>query len=277
MTTSNDKNALPPGEDSLAGGDLPSGTGTPAPELSLQERKAQRVADITASMLYLMDEDEELGLARPDDPEWAEKGRVLFAGPCHFVCGAPNLPALPAEGPPEIAFAGRSNVGKSSLINALTGRKTLARTSNTPGRTQELNFFSLGEGRVALVDLPGYGFAQAPKGNVKAWTRTLKAYLAGRSTLRRVMLLIDSRHGPKKEDVEMMNMLDDAAVVYQVVLTKIDKPSKADLAQLYNKVEKILKTRRAIFPRVICTSSAKNLGLAAVRAELALLALQEPE
>ncbi len=249
---------------------MPSPTDRPDPRAG---EGGESVPDAAEALLSLMGAGDmtALGLSRPDEPRWVEAGRLLFSGPCHFVCGAPHLEALPSQGPPEIAFAGRSNVGKSSLINALTGRKTLARTSNTPGRTQELNFFSVQEGQMALVDLPGYGFAQAPKVMVRSWTRTLKAYLAGRSTLRRVMLLIDSRHGPKAGDFEMMDMLDDAAVVYQVVLTKVDKPKTKELTALYKDLGRTLAKRRAIFPRVIKTSSVKGKGIAALRAEIALL------
>ena len=158
-----------------------------------------------------------------------EAGRLLFAKECRFVAGAADMATLPTDALPEVAFAGRSNVGKSSLVNALTGRKTLARTSDTPGRTQQLNFFELGE-RLMLVDLPGYGYAEAPKHLVKQWTRLIQDYLRGRPGLRRVLMLVDGRHGLKDTDRELMDMLDKAAVNYKLVLTKADKVKGADLA-----------------------------------------------
>jgi GTP-binding protein len=184
--------------------------------------------------------------------------------------GTAILDQLPDAALPEIAFAGRSNVGKSSLVNALTGRKTLARTSNTPGRTQQLNFFDLG-GQLMLVDLPGYGFAKVSKTQVEAWTRTLKAFLRGRVTLRRACLLIDSRHGIKELDREMMDMLDEAAVVYQVVLTKIDKLKKGELETREADVAAELAKRAAAFPVLALTSSEKGTGVPELRADLAKL------
>jgi len=203
--------------------------------------------------------------------EEIEAGRLLFARECSFVMGSAELAQLPEAELPEVAFAGRSNVGKSSLVNALTGRKTLARTSNTPGRTQQLNFFDLG-GRLMLVDLPGYGYAKVSKTQVAAWTKTLKAFLRGRTTLRRACLLVDSRHGLKDLDREMMDMLDEAAVVYQVVLTKIDKLKKGELERRAAEVSAELATRAAAFPVLALTSSEKLVGIAELRAGLAQLA-----
>lgn len=207
-----------------------------------------------------------------------EDGRLLFAQECTFIAGIADLPQLddiPAlsqdPGLPEIAFAGRSNVGKSSLVNALTGRKTLARTSNTPGRTQQLNFFDLG-GRVMLVDLPGYGFAKVSKTQIAAWTETMSEFLKGRAPLRRVCLLIDSRHGLKESDREMMEMLDITAVSYQIVLTKTDKVKRDALETLIAKISAELIKRPAAHPTVMPTSSAKGWGIAELRAELAALA-----
>ena len=170
-----------------------------------------------------------------------EQGRLLFAQECNFLLGIDKLGQLPDASLPEVAFAGRSNVGKSSLINALTSRKAIARTSNTPGRTQQLNFFNLGK-RLILVDLPGYGYARVSKTQVAAWTRTLKAFLRGRVTLRRVCLLIDSRVGIKDLDREMMDMLDSAAVMYQIVLTKVDKLKNNDLMILTTRITNELTT-----------------------------------
>jgi GTP-binding protein len=201
-----------------------------------------------------------------------ERGRLLFAKECTFVMGMATLDQLPEATHPEIAFAGRSNVGKSSLVNALTGRRTLARTSNTPGRTQQLNFFDLG-GRLTLVDLPGYGYAKVSKTQVAAWTRTLKAFLRGRVALRRVCLLVDSRHGLKDVDREMMAMLDEAAVVYQVTLTKIDKLKKGELEARAAAVSRELAKRPAAHPTVALTSSEKRLGIAELRADLAAFAI----
>jgi GTP-binding protein len=206
----------------------------------------------------------------PDDPE------LLFARPWVFIRGVPAMKFLPPEGPPEIAFAGRSNVGKSSLINALIGQRGLARTSNTPGRTQELNYFvpdgHTGEAGdlppMALVDMPGYGFAQAPKDKVDGWTKLVFDYLRGRVTLKRVFLLVDSRHGVKDIDAEVMTLLDKAAVSYQIVLTKGDKIGKAELERkLAETVEKV-RRRPAAFPVILTTSSEKGEGLEALRAAI---------
>jgi GTP-binding protein len=199
-----------------------------------------------------------------------EQGRLLFAQECNFLLGIDKLSQLPDSSLPEVAFAGRSNVGKSSLINALTSRKAIARTSNTPGRTQQLNFFNLGK-RLILVDLPGYGYARVSKTQVAAWTRTLKAFLRGRVTLRRVCLLIDSRVGIKDLDREMMDMLDSAAVMYQIVLTKVDKLKNNDLMILTTKTTDELNKRSAAFPTLAVTSSNKLTGIKELRAGLASL------
>lgn len=201
-----------------------------------------------------------------------EDGRVLFASDCSFVLGVASLSQLPPDNfLDEIAFAGRSNVGKSSLINALTGRKTLAKTSNTPGRTQQLNYFNLSD-KLYIVDMPGYGFAQAPDSLVKKWQKMIFAYLQGRANLKRVFLLIDSRHGIKKVDSEIMEMLDKAAVNYQIVLTKVDKISAVELAKVINETNKIIKEHAAAHINLIATSSEKNRGIDELRAEIAGLA-----
>ncbi|MBU1174197.1 MAG: ribosome biogenesis GTP-binding protein YihA/YsxC [Alphaproteobacteria bacterium] len=198
-----------------------------------------------------------------------EAGRLLFARPFVFVKGCVSIADLPAPDGIEIAFAGRSNVGKSSLINALTGRTTLARTSNTPGRTQELNIFASETAPLVIVDMPGYGFAEAPKPKVMAWTRLIHAYLTGRPNLRRVYLLVDGRHGPRANDLSLMNELDKAAVSYQVVLTKCDKPGSAELEAAIAKTEKAIAKRPAAHPVLIATSSEKGTGIEALRAEIA--------
>ncbi len=197
-----------------------------------------------------------------------EEGRRLFAGPCDFVKGVVDMSGLPGADRREVCFAGRSNVGKSSLINALTNRKGLARTSNTPGRTQEINYFALGE-RGYLVDLPGYGFAEAPVAVVAKWQALLKAYLSGRVTLARAFVLIDSRHGVKTVDHEIMSLLDSAAVSFQVVMTKIDKPKKGALAGTLDQVQTALGKHPAAFPELLTTSSEKGDGLAALRGVIA--------
>ena len=205
------------------------------------------------------------------DAEAIEAGRKLFAQECRFVSGAASYDGLPEDRLPEVAFAGRSNVGKSSLINALSGRKTLARTSNTPGRTRQINFFDLG-GRLMLVDLPGYGYAQAAKSEVRGWTRLIEAYLKGRVGLRRLCLLIDGRHGAKPADEGIMALLDTAAVTYRVVLTKCDKVRAAELAAHEAAVRSLLASHPAALPEPILTSAEKGTGIEALRADLAALA-----
>ena len=200
-----------------------------------------------------------------------EAGRKLFARPCRFVTGAVAMAGLPVTALPEIAFAGRSNVGKSSVINALTGHSALARTSNTPGRTREVNFFEL-EQRLMLVDLPGYGYAKAPKGVVKAWTGLAEAYLKGRPGLRRACLLIDARRGFMASDVAVMKALDEAAVSYLVILTKIDKLKPAALARLMSECESDLKAHVAAYPLALATSARSGEGIAELRAHLGALA-----
>lgn len=200
-----------------------------------------------------------------------EAARHLFAQDCTFVRGVASLDGLPDPSLPEVAFAGRSNVGKSSLLNSLTGRKTLARTSNTPGRTRELNFFNLA-GRLMLVDLPGYGYARASKTDIAHWNETLRSYLRGRPNLQRLCLLVDARHGVKAGDEEMMTMLDTSAVVYRVVLTKMDKLSATEQEQVTAKVAAALKSHPAALPELITTSARKNSGIAELRADLATLA-----
>ncbi|HZB94203.1 MAG TPA: ribosome biogenesis GTP-binding protein YihA/YsxC [Stellaceae bacterium] len=200
-----------------------------------------------------------------------EEGRLLFAGACAFITGAARESALPADTLPEIAFAGRSNVGKSSLVNALTGRSALARVSHTPGRTQQLNFFALAN-RLILADLPGYGFAQASKQDVQSWTRLTRRYLRGRASLRRVLLLIDARHGIKEPDRPIMALLDEAAVSYQVVLTKADKPAPAALEATLAAVAEELKRHVAAHPVLHVTSAHESIGIAALRASIAALA-----
>jgi GTP-binding protein len=197
----------------------------------------------------------------------AERARKLFAGPVEFLKSAPGLEFLPGADVPEIAFAGRSNVGKSSLLNAITGRNKLARTSNTPGRTQELNFFDVGEPlTLRLVDMPGYGFAEAPRDMVKRWRFLVNDYLRGRQVLKRAVVLIDSRHGMKPVDREIMDMLDAAAVGYRLVLTKADKIKASELAAVVAATEAEARKRPAAFPQLIATSSEKGMGIAEVRA-----------
>ena len=196
----------------------------------------------------------------------------IFSGDCTFMLGVADLSQLPPDNiVDEIAFAGRSNVGKSSLINALTGRKTLAKTSNTPGRTQQLNYFNLAD-KIYMVDMPGYGFAQAPEHLVKKWQKMIFAYLQGRANLKRVFLLIDSRHGIKKVDSEIMEMLDKAAVNYQIILTKTDKISAVELAKVITATSKIIKEHPAAHINIIATSSEKNRGIEELRTEIAALA-----
>ncbi len=206
-------------------------------------------------------------------PELLEAGRLLFAGSADFTSAAPALGALPPMEGVEIAFAGRSNVGKSSLINALTGRNTLARTSHTPGRTQQLNFFRIGE-RLMLVDMPGYGYAAVEKAKVEAWTKLIHAYLKGRSNLARVYVLIDSRHGLKSIDTDLLDGLDKAAVSYQVVLTKGDELKKSEIDRRIQGIQAALAKRPAAYPEVLLTSSRDDRGVAELRASIARL-LQE--
>lgn len=205
------------------------------------------------------------------DPEATEAGRVLFAGECRFVYAAQRIDQLPPPGLPEVAFAGRSNVGKSSLVNALTGRKALARASNTPGRTRQLNFFDLG-GRLTLVDMPGYGYAQAAKEIKADWQNLMFDFLRGRPTLRRVVLLLDSRIEIKASDLAVMELLDRAAVTYQLVLTKADGTRPDALARKQQLVAALARKHPAAFPAVLTTSSETGEGMDALRAELAQLA-----
>lgn len=205
------------------------------------------------------------------DPAEMEAGRKLFSGGVDFVLGARSMTQIPTADIPEVAFAGRSNVGKSSLLNALTGRKQLARTSNTPGRTREVNFFNAG-GRLMLADLPGYGYARVSKSEVEAWTRLIEDYLRGRVQLRRCCLLIDARHGLKDSDRTAMKMMDQAAQNYQIVLTKCDKIKPGPLARLIEATAAETATHGAAHPHIMRTSSRDNAGIAELRAELAKLA-----
>ena len=211
----------------------------------------------------------EFPVAEPD-PEALEIGRVLFAGQTEFVKGVVAMDGLPPADRLEVCFAGRSNVGKSSLINALTGRKGLARASNTPGRTQEINFFTCGEAHY-LVDLPGYGYANAPIKVVEKWQRLLKAYLSGRQTLRRAFVLIDARHGVKKVDEEILTLLDSSAVTFQAILTKTDKVSAKDLESVLAQVRAALSKHPAAYPELVLTSSEKVRGIDVLRAIIATL------
>ena len=212
---------------------------------------------------------------RTPTPAALEFGRWLFAQECVFVNGSTKLETIPEIALPELAFAGRSNVGKSSLLNALTGRNTLARTSNTPGRTQQLNFFSLAD-RLTLVDMPGYGYAKAPKTEIARWTRLVDTYLKGRPTLRRVLLLIDGRHGVKKTDEPVMKMLDEAAVSYQLVLTKADKLRPQSRAARIAETEAVIRKHVAAHPVLHVTSAEEGTGVAELRAALAALAEPAP-
>jgi GTP-binding protein len=207
----------------------------------------------------------------PDRAEWLEAGRKLFTQSCDFVTGVAELAQLPPMRLPEVAFSGRSNVGKSSLINALTGRRQLARISQTPGRTQQINLFDLG-GRLTLVDLPGYGYAQAPKPLVEAWQRLVRAYLRGRASLRRTCVLVDARHGLKDNDRAFMAMLGETAVAFQVVLTKADLVRASERAELVESVDGELERRLGAHPRLIVTSAQTGEGIEGLRAELAALA-----
>mgnify|MGYP002778121670 CR=1 FL=1 len=201
-----------------------------------------------------------------------EAGRLLFARPCRFVFAAQRLDGLPPTTGPEIAFCGRSNVGKSSLLNALTGQKALARVSHTPGRTRQLNFFDLDEGRLTLVDMPGYGYAQAPKAVKQDWQGLMFDFLRGRPTLRRVLLLMDSRIETKPADRMAMDLLGEAAVAFQLVLTKADDVKPAGLQRRLEEVQAIARKRTAAHPLVLVTSSETGQGIPELRAEIAALA-----
>lgn len=199
-----------------------------------------------------------------------ETGRLLFAGPVDFVKGVTAMANLPPADRLEVCFAGRSNVGKSSLINALTGRKSLARASNTPGRTQEINYFTMGDSRY-LVDLPGYGYAEAPVAIVAKWQALLKQYLAGRQTLRRAFVLVDARHGVKAVDEEILTLLDRSAVTFQVVLTKLDKINRVEREAVIEQVKGALAKHPAAYPEIVITSSEKGEGIETLRAIIATL------
>ncbi len=209
-------------------------------------------------------------IAEEPDPQSLETGRLLFAGETAFLKGVVAMSGLPPADRMEVCFAGRSNVGKSTLINALTGRKGLARASNTPGRTQEINFFTVGDAHY-LVDLPGYGYANAPVPVVEKWQRLLKQYLSGRQTLRRAFVLVDARHGIKAVDEEILGLLDSAAVTFQVVLTKADKVKEKERARVLDQVRAALSGHPAAFPELVVTSSEKGWGVPTLRAIIAAL------
>jgi GTP-binding protein len=209
-------------------------------------------------------------LAEEPDEITLEKARKLFAGGADFLKGVVAMDGLPPDDRIEVCFAGRSNVGKSSLINALTGRKGLARASNTPGRTQEINYFTLGDERF-LVDLPGYGYANAPVAVVEKWQQLLKRYLSGRQSLRRAFVLVDSRHGIKAVDQEIMKLLDRSAVTFQVVLTKADKISVKDREKMLVQVREKLSKHPAAYPELVLTSSEKGYGIPTLRSIIASL------
>ena len=201
------------------------------------------------------------------DPELVERARALFSGRADFLLSAPALKFIPEPEVPEVALAGRSNVGKSSLLNAITGRKALARASVTPGRTQELNFFEIGQPtKFRLVDMPGYGFAKAPPAVVEKWRRLVRDFLRGRVVLKRTLLLIDSRHGPKPVDVEMMQMLDEAAVGYRLVLTKADKVKASELEAVRLATQAEARKHSAAFPQIHVTSAELGMGIPELRA-----------
>ncbi|MBV1895224.1 MAG: ribosome biogenesis GTP-binding protein YihA/YsxC [Rhodobacteraceae bacterium] len=209
-------------------------------------------------------------LAEEPDALTAERGRKLFAGDSEFIKGVVAMSGLPPADRVEVCFAGRSNVGKSTLINALTGRKGLARASNTPGRTQEINYFTQGD-ELYLVDLPGYGFANAPIPVIEKWQRLLKQYLSGRQTLRRAFVLVDARHGIKAVDEEIMSLLDSSAVTFQCVLTKADKVKAKDRAKILDQVRSVLAKHPASFPEIVLTSSEKGDGIATLRSIITTL------
>ena len=213
----------------------------------------------------------EFTLAPEPEDEARAAGRLLFAGPVDFVKGVVAMPGLPPADRIEVCFAGRSNVGKSSLINALTGRKSLARASNTPGRTQEINYFALGDSRY-MVDLPGYGYAEAPVAIVAKWQALLKQYLAGRQTLRRAFVLVDARHGIKAVDDEILTLLDRSAVTFQAVLTKVDKINRVEREAVIAQVKGALAKHPAAYPEIVVTSSEKGEGIETLRALIATLA-----
>ena len=204
------------------------------------------------------------------DDDTLEEANRLFRRPCTFLKGVVNVAGLPGDALPEVAFAGRSNVGKSSLLNALVGQKALARTSNTPGRTREVNYFVLDD-RAYLVDLPGYGYAKAPKTEVAGWNRLIQDYLKGRASLRRVFLLVDARHGLKTSDAPTLELMDEAAVSYQAVLTKADKVKAGELEKVVERTAKELSKHPAAFPEIIATSARKGTGLAELRAAILTL------
>lgn len=210
----------------------------------------------------------------PAQLDFVEMGRKLFAGDCTFLWAASETAQLPPPGTPEIAFAGRSNVGKSSLLNALTNRKTLARTSHTPGRTRELNFFLIGgpnKAKVRLVDMPGYGYAATSKEKAASWTRLIEDFLRGRASLLRVFLLVDGRHGVKPIDVKMLDLLDRSAVSYQIVLTKQDDVSAGEQEARIAATLALIAKRPAAFPEVVSTSSRSGNGIGDLRAAIARL------
>src|SRR5512137_2147922 len=210
-----------------------------------------------------------------DEPDYLEDGRKLFAGPCDFIFASVKASDLPPLGPPEIAFGGRSNVGKSSLLNALTNRKTLARVSHTPGRTQQLNFFALGGApgaeRLRLVDMPGYGYAAVGKEKVASWSALMRDYLRGRAALARVFVLIDGRRGVKPVDAEMLDLLDQSAVSYQIVLTKHDELKVSERGEVLAATAEALSRRPAAFPEIIFTSSHSGEGIGDLRGAVAKL------
>jgi len=206
-------------------------------------------------------------MTEQDNTDIIEEARKVFSGPIAFLKSAPTLEFLPDMAVNEVAFAGRSNVGKSSLLNALTNRNTLARTSNTPGRTQELNFFDVGEPlRFRLVDMPGYGYAKAPKDVVRKWKFLVNDYLRGRAALKRTLVLIDSRHGIKEVDTDMLDMLDGAAVSYRIILTKADKIKASELEQVFVNTAAAIRKRPAAHPDIIATSAEKGMGIPELRA-----------